>query len=95
MWSQNPCKPGRPVGLMGQASGLSSPSFLPSQAKRAATGPLDQGQTGGQAGQPWAQGERRTLSTETQPRGQGHNVGDSFGINRHAFLPPTAAKTAQ
>lgn len=81
-------------GLIGQA-GLSSQGLrhllllLPSsQVKRAAAGPWTKGRQGGrQAGASRrAQGERRALSAETQPRGQGHNAGDSFGRNRHAFL---------
>lgn len=63
--------------------------FLPSsQVKRAAADPWTKGrQASGQAGASRrAQGERRALSAETQPRGQGHNAGDSFGRNRHAFL---------
>ena len=63
--------------------------FLPSsQVKRAAAGPWTKGrQAGGRAGvSRRARGERRVLSAKTQPRGQGHNAGDSFGRNKHAFL---------
>ena len=85
------------AGLISQGPRRLLPFLPSSQVKRAAAGPLDQGQTGGRAGGGELSGTGRKEGIVCRNPTEGPGVtmrGILLGETDMAFFPPTAAKTA-